>query len=42
MNQAQETALALHCRFAFETMNPRLIRASPWGSTILSVNSGYE
>jgi hypothetical protein len=44
MNDYQRLALENHCRFAFETAQPRLARVLKGGrfSTILSVNSGYE
>lgn len=42
MNQHQATALENHCRFAFETNNPKLCFTTLVGSVFLSVNSGYE
>lgn len=44
MNQRQQTALAHHCRFAFETAQPRFAYVLPSGkvSVVLTVNSGYE
>jgi hypothetical protein len=44
VNDHQQTALARHCRFAFETAQPRLCRLVLCGraSVVLSVNSGYE
>jgi len=42
MNLQQETALKHHCRFAFETLNPRLRYLERSFSVVLSVNSGYE
>ena len=44
--QMREEAITNHCRFAFETANPRFCRPLqvPAGETsvIVSVNSGYE
>lgn len=42
MNLQQQTALKHHCRFAFETVNPRLSWLERAFSVVLSVNSGYE
>ena len=42
MNEHQERALKNHCRFAFETSNPKLVYWALVGSVVLSVNSGYE
>lgn len=42
MNPRQKMAIENHCRFAFETMNPKLAYLTPIGSVVLSVNSGYE
>ena len=42
MNPRQALALANHCRFAFETLNPKLAFAVPTGHVILTVASGYE
>ena len=42
MNDQQERAIKNHCRFAFETSNPKLIHMTLVGSIVLSVNSGYE
>lgn len=42
MNEHQIAALKHHCRFAFETNNPRLAYMTLVGSVVLSVNSGYE
>jgi hypothetical protein len=42
----REEAICNHCRFAFETTNPRFCRAVPHPagetSLIITVNSGYE
>ena len=38
----QAYALKHHCRFAFETLNPRLSWKVLTGSVVLSVNTGYE
>ena len=42
MNDHQTRALKNHCRFAFETSNPKLAYLTLVGSVVLSVNSGYE
>lgn len=46
MNARHETALAHHCRFAFETAHPRfgfvLYGVGYRVSVIITVNSGYE
>ena len=42
MTPAQSLALKYHCRFAFETLNPRLSWLERDFSVVLSVNSGYE
>lgn len=42
MNEHQVAALKNHCRFAFETNNPKLGYTTLVGSVLLSVNSGYE
>lgn len=42
MNRQQEIALKNHCRFGFETLNPKLHVVDRGFSVILSVNSGYE
>lgn len=42
MNEHQTKALKYHCRFAFETSNPKFAYLTPVGSVVLSVNSGYE
>jgi hypothetical protein len=44
MTNAQKTALEHHCRFAFETAQPRFAHAHPDGRTslVLTVNSGWE
>ena len=42
MNKRQSLALEYHCRFAFETMHDRFAYATPSGSVVLTVNSGYE
>lgn len=42
MNDRQARALKNHCRFAFETLNPRLTYKTDVCKVILSVASGYE
>lgn len=42
MNAAQALALKHHCRLASETLHPRFRRLIPFGSVIVTVNSGYE
>lgn len=44
MNQRQQTALAHHCRFAFETATARFSYRDRDGqaSVVLTVNSGHE
>lgn len=44
MNDHQRLAVENHCRFAFETGNPRLCYLTEFArfSVVLSVNSGYE
>jgi hypothetical protein len=42
MNVRQAQALANHCRFAFEALNPKLSYEVPTGRVILTVASGYE
>ena len=42
MNAYQQAALKNHCRFAFETLNPKLVQMTRAYSVVLSVNSGYE
>jgi hypothetical protein len=44
MREHQEIAIKNHCRFAFETAQPkfRYILAVAPVSIVLSVNSGYE
>lgn len=44
MNDRQKTALEHHCRFAFETAQPRFCYLVYGGkvSIVLSVNSGYD
>jgi len=42
MNKRQQIAIENHCRFGFETINPRLGYLVPGASIVLSVNSGYE
>jgi hypothetical protein len=44
MNDRQELALDNHCRFAFETGQPRFAWVDDDGkaSVVLTVNSGYE
>lgn len=46
MNKHQETALAGHCRFAFETAQSKfcylIYGPSFLASVVLTVNSGYE
>lgn len=42
VNKQQEIALKNHCRFAFETVNPKLAFLERSFSVLLSVNSGYE
>jgi hypothetical protein len=44
MNDRQRTALENHCRFAFETCQPRFayLDRSCRASVVLTVNSGYE
>ena len=42
MNEHQAAALKHHCRFAFETINPKLARIEHAFTVVLSVNSGYE
>jgi hypothetical protein len=44
MNQRQQTAIDNHCRFAFETAQPRFgfVDSGRRASVVLTVNSGYE
>lgn len=42
MNTRQRIALDNHCRFAFETLNPRFAYQVPTGRVLLTVASGYE
>lgn len=44
MNQHQKTAIENHCRFAFETAQPKFARAldNLAVSVVLTVNSGWE
>lgn len=40
---AQRVAIEYHCRFAFETAQPRFSHRLKYGaSLVLTVNSGYE
>jgi hypothetical protein len=42
MDIHHQLALKHHCRFAFETLNPRLCWLERGFSVVLSANSGYE
>ncbi len=43
MNDRQKTAIENHCRFAFETGQPKFcFRTLDGASIVLTVNSGYE
>lgn len=42
MTEQQKIAMDHHCRFAFETAQPRFYRASRDASVAVTVNSGYE
>lgn len=44
MNDHQRTAIEFHCRFAFETAQPKFVWliADGKASIVLTVNSGYE
>lgn len=42
MRPRQRLALENHCRFAFETLNPKFAYQIPTGRVILTVASGYE
>lgn len=44
MNSHQQVALQNHCRFAFETAQPKFTYLVDAGeiSIVLTVNSGYE
>lgn len=42
MNKRQTIALENYCRFAWETVNPKLNYAIPTGKVILCVAAGYE
>lgn len=42
MNEHQARALKIPGRFAFESLNPKLMYLTLVGSIVLSVNSGYE
>jgi hypothetical protein len=44
MNGRQRTAIEYHCRFAFETADPRFayLDRGRQASIVLTVNSGYE
>jgi hypothetical protein len=42
MNDRQKAALDHHCRFGFETAQPRFRYVDGACSVVLSVNSGYE
>lgn len=41
-NEHQARALKNHCRFAFETNNPKLCYLTLVGSVVLSVNSRWD
>ncbi len=38
----QRVALRRPCYFAIETAHPRYARTNPFGSIIVTVNTGYE
>ena len=42
MNKRQQLAIENHARFAFESINPKLIYRVPTGLVILCVASGHE
>lgn len=42
LTPAQRKALRHPCHFAIETAHPRFAHLRPYGSLIVSVNTGYE